>query len=148
MSIEQHYEKLRREAATRRSWVELVTGLAAGENRSLIRGTGLWQQVVEELNRQAVELWPTDRAAIAAAGGEMPDGPMRFGGSGIGIAGLVTAYSDRHLLDYELDTATRVVRAAQALLPKLTREAEAAEAAFESYRQAVAQGVAVPPSDD
>ena len=148
MSIEQHYEKLRQAAAAAKENVDLAEKIAAGESVDLSGKRLLRLHMIDELNAQAIDYWPADRAAIAAAGGQMPDGPLRFRESGYGIAGLISVCSDRLPVDRELAIASRVVQAAQAILPELTRYADMQVSAFEAYRQAVAQGVAVAPSDD
>lgn len=153
MTIEEKYEELRKRAvAMREAYDMLGTEHEAKPPYDCPFASQLLAATCVHAKRIAVERWPEVRAVLASAGAPIPLRPVVFTR---GMAGAVwRTYSSAFMISVHeepainaspwsayLDAAESV--AAAEFLPQV----EAAEAAFERYRLAVAQGVAVAPED-
>lgn len=141
ITIEHHYNMLKSEADYTRSIV--VAGLGGLPENN--RHTELKARICDRATELAEQDWPRVRSSLAAKGETLPLGPLTFGASGytqhcFSYGGSICG--SRQKLDCEPDYAEL---AYASLRPDLAREADAAEAAFEAYRRAVEQGVAIAP---
>lgn len=134
MSIEAKYNELREAALDAR--------LQCSEDNGLADSYVFPRTHARAKHRTAVaaERWPEARAKIAETGKSLPNGPVVW---------TVTPYgaisrSSRNLLPEE-DVESIVAEGNRRALAELEPIAIAAEEAFERYRLAVAQGVAVDP---
>lgn len=152
MTIEEKYEELRERAAAMREAIDMLgTEHAARPDRSLPYGRAVLALVAQHATHIAAEAWPELRAGLAQQGAKMPQRPVTFGfGGGFAwrryageLYSIYVSGAAREVSPWEqyLDQAELLAVA------EYTPLVNAAEAAFERYRLAVAQGVAVAPED-
>jgi hypothetical protein len=141
-TIESHYNTLKEAAVYARSIiVSRISELPQGYRHQELKA-----RICAKATELAEQDWPRLRSELAAKGDWLPSrGPRTFDTSGY----TVTSFSMGRNICGSSESLTGEPayheQAYAALLPELTREAEAAEAAFESYRRAVEQGVAIAP---
>lgn len=142
-AIEKKYNELRARAVELRA-------LAGDEVASVSRQLACEyrQRVCERASSLAREAWPEVRARLAEAGEPLPEGPVRYSDTG----GVITSCIVRHATGAMSVCGSRspgeestLARAMVEVRSEVGAEAERAEAAWERYRLAVAQGVAVEP---
>lgn len=142
-AIEKKYNELRARAVELRALAGAEVAVVSLELAYEYR-----QRVCERASSLAREAWPEVRARLAEAGKPLPEGPVRY----LDTGSVITSYIVRHATgamsvcgsrspgdESTLDRAIAEVRS------EFGVEAERAEAAWERYRLAVAQGVAVEP---
>lgn len=147
MSIEQTYNRL---MVVAREAKQLTQGDLTGIPLNRVRAYR--DRVAARATEIAAAAWPMARAALAEQGRELPAGPLEFGSAGFSChelqpngAGEGNICMNRPRVEGE---PTGYVSDALASLElELEREAIAAADAFERYRRAVAQGVAVDPAE-
>lgn len=142
MTIEQKYNELRKTALELRALAK-----ASYDEVSRERLCDYRDRVAKRATEIAASDWPSVRADYARAGEALPPGPPEFGTSGYSYHQypLVTLSVSRVLGGRE--SRPYVADAEASLAPEIEREARAAEDAFERYRRAVEQGVAVDPDE-
>lgn len=142
MTIESHYNTLRSNALYLRSLVGREWGtVQTGHYHSTFA-----ERVYATATALALADWPRVRSALAASGELLPASPVTYGSTGysemrLDVCAVCTCRERRAV---EPSYAQLAITELQ---PALEREAAAAEAAYETYRRAVEQGVAIAPTD-
>jgi hypothetical protein len=140
-AIEQKYNELRGLARDLR-------GLASGQgNVSRPAACAFQQRVCVLASELARAAWPELRAELASRSDELPDGPVRYDTTGYTCHSLEQFQPALSVCGSRLPEQGegQVLAAIERARAEYAQKADRAEALYERYRLAVAQGVAVEP---
>jgi hypothetical protein len=145
-TIEAHYNNLLSAQKSSQQSADFASAETWDTLLPVAQPEGLRDRIGARATYLAAQDWPRVRSAIAAKGDQLPTSAIEFANSG---------YPQNYVRNYGV-FANRMRRACEPdyveaarkdMAAELRREADIAAAAFEAYRRAVEQGVAVAPLD-